>query len=184
MGSSPPRDWMRFVQRGTGCAVATWGERTIVAVYRGRNRHSDVVMLEEAILAVATARRTQVRVLVVIEPGAMTGERGRRHIGTMFRNVDGHVNAWTTVVEGEGFWASAARAVTAGVRLLVKTSFPRSVESSVARAVAWLEAETKAPLGEDFPAALEDLRKSLEKPRPSSDPPGTPGRPPSDKPSA
>jgi hypothetical protein len=65
------------------------------------------------------------------------------------------------LVQGEGFWASAMRAVITGVRILVPLNFPMQIFSGVNELVAWLPERHERKTG--VPVSPRELGVVLER---------------------
>lgn len=63
----------------------------------------------------------------------------RRKASSVLGETGGHVLCTATVIEGEGFWVSAARAVVATITLLSRASHPHRVFATIAEAAVWAE---------------------------------------------
>ena len=76
----------------------------------------------------------------------------------MLGDLDDDVKAWAVVMEGAGFWLSAARVIAGGVRLVSGSNCPFKIASSVDEAVGWLAERT----GESYPSTLAGDVRALE----------------------
>ena len=75
----------------------------------------------------------------VIEYGLqLPDSAARRKASAVVRATAGHVRAATTVVPGEGFWASTARAAVATITLLSGAGHPHKVFAQLEAARAWI----------------------------------------------
>ena len=142
-------------------AFGRWPQGLFVAVYRGRAATRHVEALHQRLEAHLAACSAAVPVLVVIEENATLGERGRKRIAFMFRALETGVSAWANVIEGQGFWTSAARTISAGVRLLSRTRFPLKVFGRVDAAASWLEAASAQPLPDGLAEGVFRLRTAI-----------------------
>jgi hypothetical protein len=99
-----------------------------------------------------------VPVLTVVGQGSTIGKRGRQEISRMLGDLDDDVRAWAVVMEGSGFWLSAARVIAGGVRLVSGSNCPFKIASSVDEAIRWLAEQT----GESYPSTLVGDVRALE----------------------
>jgi hypothetical protein len=136
----------------------TVGRHTFVTVYSGRARTADITAHRAALEKFVQARRTAVPVLTVVGQGSTIGKRGRQEISRMLGDLDDDVRAWAVVMEGSGFWLSAARVIAGGVRLVSGSNCPFKIASSVDEAVRWLAEQT----GESYPVTLAGDVRALE----------------------
>jgi hypothetical protein len=136
----------------------TIGRHTFVTVYAGRARTADISAHRAALEKFVDARRTPVPVLTVVGQGSTIGKRGRQEISRMLGDLDEDVRAWAVVMEGAGFWLSAARVIAGGVRLVSGSNCPFKVASSVPEALQWLTEQT----GESYPGTLTTEVHALE----------------------
>jgi hypothetical protein len=63
----------------------------------------------------------------------------RKKSSEVLATTGGHVRCTATIILGEGFWASAARAMLAGITLMSRQRHPHKVFGSIADAAAWCE---------------------------------------------
>ncbi len=63
----------------------------------------------------------------------------RRKASSVLGETGGHVRCTATVIEGEGFWVSTARAVVATITLLSRASHPHRVFATIDEAAQWAE---------------------------------------------
>jgi hypothetical protein len=137
----------------------TIARHTFVTVYSGRARTADVTAHRAALEKFVQARRTAVPVLTVVGQGSTIGKRGRQEISRMLGDLDQDVKAWAVVMEGAGFWLSAARVIAGGVRLMSGSNCPFKIASSVDEAITWLRQQT----GESYPSTLAADVLALER---------------------
>jgi hypothetical protein len=135
--------------------------RTFVAVFGGRARSGDIIAMRDALVAYADADPAPVHVFVVVQERATIGENGRKQITRMMQDAVGRTAAWTVVIEGSGFWASAARSIAAGIRLASRSAYPLKVASTLDEGIRWMTSKTDARLRLDFAERVEDLRARL-----------------------
>jgi hypothetical protein len=80
-----------------------------------------------------------VAVFNVIEYGLkLPDAAARRKASSVVRATAGHVRAATTVVPGEGFWASSARAAVATITLLSGAAHPHKVFATLEKGRAFI----------------------------------------------
>ena len=92
------------------------------------------------------ARRTpQAMLITVLRPGVMLSDEGRRYFASVFPTFKGKLAASTVVIEGDGFWVAAARALVAGLTFITKQPFPHKSFGSVAEAATWMGQIAKVP---------------------------------------
>jgi hypothetical protein len=63
----------------------------------------------------------------------------RHKASAVLAETAGHVLCTATVIEGEGFWASAARAVVATITLVSRASHPHKVFATIEESADWAE---------------------------------------------
>lgn len=119
--------------------------------------------MRTALRAYTAASAGPVAILTVIGEGSTLGERGRGLIGEMMRELDPKVEAWGITIEGEGFWGTTARAMTATVRLFSRTSHPFKVTGKPEEGLAWLQQKTRRSLPDDVLPTLALMRAALAK---------------------
>jgi hypothetical protein len=129
---------------------------TFISVYAGRARTADITAHRRALEAFVATRRDPVPVLTVVGTGSTIGKRGRQSISRMLHDLDTRIRAWAVVMEGSGFWLSAARVIAGGVRLVSASTCPFRITSTVDEALAWLSKQT----GETYaPTTAEEIHK-------------------------
>jgi len=83
-------------------------------------------------------RHEQLLVLNVIDYGlSIPSPSVQKKASSVLAETAGHVAATATVVPGEGFWASAARAAVATITLLSKARSPHKVFATTDDAAQW-----------------------------------------------
>lgn len=73
----------------------------------------------------------------------------RTKASDVLRETGGHVLCTVTVIEGEGFWASAARAAVATITLFSRAPHPHRVFGSVGAGATWAAEHLLAGQSED-----------------------------------
>ena len=63
----------------------------------------------------------------------------RKKSSEVLAKTGGHVRCTATCILGEGFWASTARAMVAGITLLSRQRHPHKVFGNVEEAARWVE---------------------------------------------
>lgn len=63
----------------------------------------------------------------------------RKKSSEVLAKTGGHVRCTATCILGEGFWASTARAMVAGITLLSRQRHPHKVFGIIAEAAQWVE---------------------------------------------
>lgn len=85
------------------------------------------------------SRHDTVMVLNVVEYGLeIPSQEVRRKASSVVGATAGHVSAAATVLPGEGFWASAARAAVATITLLSRASHAHRVFATTSDAARWV----------------------------------------------
>jgi uncharacterized NAD-dependent epimerase/dehydratase family protein len=131
---------------------------TFVSVYAGRAQLADITAHRRALETFLASRGSRAPVLTVVGTGSTIGKRGRQAISRMLRDLDSGILAWAVVMEGSGFWLSAARVIASGVRLASGSTCPFKITSTVDEALAWLAEQT----GGRYPATVTSAVRALE----------------------
>ncbi len=116
-----------------------------------------------ALRAYVAASSGPVAILTVIGEHSTLGERGRTLIGDIMRELDPQIEVWGVAIEGDGFWGTTARAMTATVRLFSRTSHPFKVTSKPEESLAWLRQKTGRTLPDNILPTLALMRAALAK---------------------
>lgn len=84
----------------------------------------------------------------------------RHKASAVLGETGGHVLCTATIIEGEGFWASAARAMLATITLMSRAPHPHRVFGTVLDAAQW---SNRWVIGDDAsPAALTAIAALLD----------------------
>ncbi|MBX7081445.1 MAG: hypothetical protein K1X88_19750 [Nannocystaceae bacterium] len=95
---------------------------------------------------------------VVREGLPIPGGEVRRKASSVLGETSGHVRCTATVIEGEGFWTSAARAIVASITLLSRAAHPHRVFATIDEAATWA---MKHVVGEPAASELASVAASL-----------------------
>lgn len=106
--------------------------------------------------------------LLVYDGGGVPGGQGRGRATQMLREIGPRLQALAAVIEGAGFWASAARSVLTGLALMSRTRFPLRSFAGTNEAARWLVKHIRpaVPL-EELLAALRELDQARREHRPA-----------------
>ena len=146
---------LEYVRRDARCAVATF-ENLLLLHFSESLRLADFQAFAVAHKKVLAKHPGGVGVIALVEstglvPSAEVREAARRLTDETASDVLFHA----TVLFGEGFWASALRALVNGIFLLSRSRYPQSVFSSMEDAVHWSALRWPAPHG--WPAHIIEV---------------------------
>jgi hypothetical protein len=134
-----------------------------VSLFVGRARTADIAAMHDAAKR-HVALEPRYAMLTIVAEQSTIGERGRKRITQMMKDLEPQVEAWAIVIEGRGFWSTTARAITSTIRLLSRSAYPLKVCSTPAEAIAWLAAELRRKAPADLDATIVEMRRQLSKP--------------------
>jgi hypothetical protein len=132
-----------------------------LSLFHGRARTRDIEALYATLRRHFAQSSGSVALLTVIGAGSTLGEHGRKLIAEMMKELDPRVEAWGITIEGQGLWATTARAMTATTRLFSRTKHPFKVTSTAKDALIWMEQRCARPMPEGTLATLEVMREKL-----------------------
>jgi hypothetical protein len=120
---------------------------SIVAfVWRGELTEAIVAHVEQHLHEVAETCGEPITVMNIASFRApIPSPEMRTRIVQCFRALGPRLYAVAQVVEGDGFWAAAARCVMVGINLLSRGHYKRSVFGSSSDALVWLGRRRGAP---------------------------------------
>lgn len=88
-----------------------------------------------------------VAVVLVLPPNApLLSTKRERDLASELLSVPG-VAAFALVLEGDGFWAAAARSILVGLNALSRRTLPTKVFASIEQAAPWLSVVVRRPTG-------------------------------------
>lgn len=140
------------------------GEGLFVSYFAGRAHSADIEAMHQALNRYHREHAQPLRLLTIVTRGSTLGDRGRKRISTMMNDMSGRVDAWAIVIEGKDLWSTTARAITATIRLLSRTSYPLKVFAEVADGSAWLEQQTKQAMPSTLAETIGSMRARTEPP--------------------
>jgi hypothetical protein len=126
-----------YVRRDARCAIATW-ENLLLLHFSESLQLSDLQAFALAHRRVHGLYPSGVGVFGLVEPtGVVPSAEVREAARRLTDETANDVLFHATVLFGEGFWASAIRALVNGIFLLSRSRYPQSVFSTVDDAVRW-----------------------------------------------
>jgi hypothetical protein len=112
----------------------------VVIIWHDEVTETIVTRLERVMLDTADACDEPITLLVVASFRApIPSAEIRARIIECFRRLGPRLRAVAQVVEGDGFWAAAARCAIVGINLLSRGAYKRHVFGTRAEALAWLD---------------------------------------------
>ena len=132
-----------------------------LSLFQGRARTHDIEAMRAALRSHFQQAAGKVVIMTVIGAGSTLGERGRKLISEMMKELDPRVEAWGICIEGKGLWGTTARAMTATTRLFSRTTHPFKVSSEAKETLQWLEQRCARPMPDNAMAMLEVMREKL-----------------------
>jgi len=136
-------------------AVGVFGS-VVVVVWRGAVT-SDAVSAVESVLERTAARSSQPIAFITVAQfkAPVPATEVRERIVQCYRRLGTKLGCVAQVVEGEGFWACAARCFIAGIGMLANHERPMSVFGEVLPALEWTA--RALPASVDQPAVVNGL---------------------------
>ena len=132
-------DQVRYFSRGPTHCVATW-QNLLFQLWRGELSVEPLNRTIEANRLIHEHFPKGVVPFSIIEENtAMPAADVRRAAAMSWKTTRANVRAVATVVEGSGFWVSAARAVITGITMVDRGSAPQRAFSTTEDAVHWLD---------------------------------------------
>lgn len=127
----------RIFAEGAGFRIVQW-RNVFLSHWSAPVSLEGLTASQEGSFDLAT-RHDKVMVLNVVEYGLqIPAPEVRRKASSVLAATAGHVSAAATVLPGEGFWASAARAAVATITLLSRVGHPHRVFATTSDAARWV----------------------------------------------
>lgn len=127
----------RIFAEGAGYRIVQW--RNVFLTHWSAPISMEGLEASEAGSFDLAKRHETVMVLNVVEYGLqIPSPEVRRKASAVVGATAGHVAAAATVLPGEGFWASAARAAVATITLLSRAGHPHRVFATTSDAARWV----------------------------------------------
>jgi hypothetical protein len=133
--SPPPA--VKIWSRDERHAVATWNN-VLITHWADTPTVGPLGICETASFDLASRFAPGIVVFNVITSGiTLPDAQLRKKSSEVLASTGGHVRCTATCILGEGFWASTARAMVAGITLLSRQRHPHKVYGDVGVAAAW-----------------------------------------------
>jgi hypothetical protein len=143
-------------------ALATWGPFLLTS-WRERIQATDLTQCLAASRSLHAAHANgRVATLAVVDAAVSLPDDATRKLSVQMMDAMNGVQAGSaTVIDGDGFRVSAARAAFAGMTMLSRTSWPQKVFATVEDAASWLcrLPELRGKSAGDLAAAVATLRR-------------------------
>lgn len=156
------------VVREDGVLLATW-RNVLLNVGKG-NPSKEFIdqVLQHAEDLLSVYPDGIVLMLLIYDGGGVPGGKGRGRATQMLREIGPRLQALAAVIEGAGFWASAARSILTGLALMSRSRFPLRTFSEMNEAARWLVKYIQPPVPlEELQAAMKELDEARREPRPA-----------------
>ncbi len=132
-------------------------------LYVGTPQCEDLDELSATQRAMVAASGRRVGVLSVIEPGLdLPSAEVRRHGAELNKKVEGVVAASSTVIEGAGFWMSAALSLVNTVLLIGSTQRPNRIYRDLDDGIVWIAEHIEGAQADQIRAAFDGWRQSVK----------------------
>jgi hypothetical protein len=129
---------LRVHRAGDDHCIATWNN-VLLTTWRGAINPDGLESTHALSFGLAAKYREGIVVYNVIEKGIpMPSNELRKRASEILHETGGHVRKTSTVVLGDGFWVSTARAAIATITLFARTPHPQRVFSSLADGADWV----------------------------------------------
>jgi hypothetical protein len=130
---------LRIHRAGEDHCIATWNN-VLLTTWRGAINADGLESTHGISFDLAAAFRQGIVVYNVIEKGIpMPSNELRKRAAEILHDTGGHVRKTSTVVLGDGFWVSTARAAIATITLFARTPHPQKVFASLGEGADWVE---------------------------------------------
>lgn len=144
--------------------IAIW-QNVLFQLWRGHLSVEPLQKTVQASFAIAEHFPGGVVPFSIIEENtAMPTSEVRGQANECWKQTRSNVRAVATVVEGSGFWVSAARAVITGITMVERGTAPQKAFSTTEDAIGWLERRHLLGDGNDgatLTRVLTQLRQQL-----------------------
>jgi hypothetical protein len=160
------------------CVIVTW-MNVCVVIWRDQTRVEDVRLVSDTLQRLAEEHRDGVGLIQYIDDRSESlslTQEARTALAELLRRGRPYIRCSSLVFTGEGFRASAVRAIVTGIAWLARPGFPHQVFAKTADAAA-VQASHFVPAGsqkswasllEEIVHKARDLTPSAEIPKPSS----------------
>jgi hypothetical protein len=139
VGGGDSTSGLRVHRAGEDHCVATWNN-VLLTTWRGGINANGLESTHGISFDLAARFPDGIVVYNVIEQGIpMPSNEIRRRASEILHETGGHVCKTSTVVLGDGFWVSTARAAIATITLFARTPHPQKVFASLADGAGWVE---------------------------------------------
>ncbi|HWB74923.1 MAG TPA: hypothetical protein VG755_08200 [Nannocystaceae bacterium] len=135
----------------------------VAVVWRGAVTQSAVHEVGDVLVHTARRSPTPIAFLTVAQFKApVPSAEVRESIVRCYRSLGSQLACVAQVVEGEGFWAAAARSFIAGIGLVSRRQWPMSVFAKVPDALVWIAPHVQLRVDRPTLAAhIDVLREAL-----------------------
>jgi hypothetical protein len=162
-------DALALVFEAEGCAMATWKNLTLVVwatqATLGLSRQLEVVSTD----LIRAHPRGISSVHLIADKTPLPGADARNHLQEITVRYAADLACIGTVIDGDGFWASAMRSFLRSLHWLSRRPFKAHYAGNIAELAEWLPAHHVVKTGvaiqpAELAAVLHDLAKRVRRP--------------------
>ena len=146
---------------GEDHCIATWNN-VLLTTWRGAINPDGLESTHGLSFELAARYREGIVVYNIVEKGIpMPSNELRKRASEILHATGGHVRKTSTIVLGDGFWVSTARAAIATITLLARTPHPQKVFASLVDGADWVAGDLFGPsaTAADLAAVGERIRR-------------------------